>query len=152
RTLHAADEPLLARVQREIAPDAALVSWVRARFGSAREEMAWACVVRANGEPRWIRLPRTAEPLPGGVFLSAGVWRELRATAGWRMRVGAEASERRLASAMGEAWFEPLERELAGVHHIVVFSPDLVGGGPLSAMLDSSGRSMLERYAVSYAP
>jgi CHAT domain-containing protein len=147
-----AGRPLRERLQRVLAPDAAMVSWVRDRYGSAREEVAWACVVRASGPPRWIRLGDTAAPLPGGAMRSASLWRELRATACWPMRLETGEADRRLAREVSTAWVAPLAGALAGVHHIIVFSPDLVGSGPLGALCDADGRSLLERYAISYAP
>src|SRR5262249_7483621 len=130
------DAPILPRLQRVLDPDAAMVSWVRDRFGSAREETAWACVVRSTGPPRWIRLDASTARLPGGAMLSASFWRELRSAARWPMRIDAGNAERKLASRMGEAWFAPLESALAGARHVIVFSPDLVGGGPLGALAD----------------
>src|SRR5262249_31661600 len=115
-------------------------------------EVAWACVVRASGPPHWIRLAEAGTPLPGGALRSASLWRELRATARWPMRLDAGDADRQLAREMSDKWFVPLEGVLQGVHHIIVFSPDLVGGGPLAALCDREGRSLLERYAISYAP
>jgi CHAT domain-containing protein len=129
-----------------------MVSWVRDRYGSMREEVTWACIVRATGPPQWIRLGDAGRPLPGGAMRSASLWRELRATARWPMRLDAGEAERRLALEMSATWFAPLERALEGVHHVIVFSPDLVGSGPLAALCDAQGRSLLDRYAISYAP
>ena len=145
-------QPLLERLQHVLSPDAAMVSWVHDRLASPRGEMVWACVVRSTGPPRWIRLESTMSRLPGGGARSASLWYELRATARWPMRLDAGDADLRLESAVSSAWFTPLEASLDGVHHVIVFSPDLVGGCPLGALCDAQGRSLLERYAISYAP
>lgn len=46
----------LARVQRQIPLDAALVTWTGVVWKQHNRGEYWACVLRARGEPRWIRL------------------------------------------------------------------------------------------------
>jgi tetratricopeptide (TPR) repeat protein len=142
----------LAEVQRVLAPDVALVSWVEARFGAGQRGEAWACIVRSEGPPRWVRLPGSIERLPGGQLLQGAFWGEMRSASRWPWRLDAGAPERTLAAAMGRAWFTPLEPWLVGARQLVVFSPDLCGGGPLAALSDSAGRPLIERFAISYAP
>src|SRR5262245_5311658 len=144
--------PDLAEVQRAIAPDVALVSWIETRFGAGRRGTAWACVLRSHGPPHWVRLPGSTTALPGGQLLQGAFWQEMRSASRWPWRLEQDQRERTLAREMGRAWFAPLEPWLQGVRRIVVFSPDQCGGGPLAALSDSSGRPLIERFAISYAP
>lgn len=142
----------LARVQRSIAPDEALVSWVRSRFSVlGADDPAWAVVVRDHGEPQWIRLPATTHPMRDGRPLRDVFWIELRNTANWPVRLPGPAREQRLAREMERAWFDPLLPALAGVRRLVVFSPDLCAGGPIEAFGDDREGWLIDRYAVSYA-
>lgn len=143
----------LARLQRQLAPDEAMVSWVRTRFGAlGADDPAWAVVVRAQGPPQWLALPLTAQRAPGGARLRDLYWTELRSAAAWPVRLSGGEREAALARAMGAAWFEPLEPALTGVRRLVVFSPELCAGGPLEALGDRTGAWLADRFDVTYAP
>lgn len=142
----------LEEIQRAIPADAALVHWIEARFGNGLRGETWACIVRSQGPPHWVRLPNSNKVFSGRHPLNFAYWQELRAAARWPWRIAAEPRGARLASEVGRIWFTPLERHLEGVRHIVVFSPDLCGGGPLSALSDSSGRPIGDRFSISYVP
>ena len=140
-----------ARVQRTLAADEALVSWVRSRFAVlGSDDAAWAVVVRDSGPPRWIRLPATAGRLPGGARLRDVFWGELRNAGGWPVRLPGGERVQRLSREMRVAWFDPVEPALAGVRQLLVFSPEQCGGGPLEALGDDHDGWLADRYAVSY--
>lgn len=142
----------LASIQSRMAPDVALVSWIGSRFGTGHPGEAWACVLRASGAPQWVRLPRSNTAFAGGHPLHHRYLQELRIASRWPWRLAAGPGEAALAREVGNAWFAPLEPYLRGVRHIVVFSPDLCGGSPLSALSDASGRPLVDRFAISYVP
>lgn len=142
---------LLARVQRRLPADAALVFWIRnpmrMRHG---DSPVWACVVRADGPPRWRALPVAADR--GGLFSRDRAGLELHSVSGWPVHGADTSSVRRIARRMGREWFDPLEPDLAGVRQIVVCQPDLVAGVPLEALLGTDGRWLSDRFRISYAP
>lgn len=142
----------LESLQQSIPADVALVSWVRTRFGIGYPGDAWACVVRSNGAPHWVRLPLSNAAYGGGHPLSHRWLQEMRTVSRWPWRLAAGPGDAALAREVGRAWFSPLEPHLEGVRHIVVFSPDLCGGGPLSTLSDSTGRPIVDRFAISYVP
>ncbi len=142
-----------ARLQGQLSPETALVSWVRTRFSAlGADEPSWAVIVRDQGPPRWVRLPATADRLPGGVRLRDVFWKELRNAAFWPVRLPGSEREAKLARDMGEAWFEPLRAGLTGVTNIVVCSPELCGGGPLEALASPSGGWLTDQFVITYAP
>lgn len=150
----AADDPwrgLLARVQRVLPPDAALLFWIRtpARMRHG-DSPIWACVVRSSGPPRWRALPLA--PDAGGLFSRDRMGVTLRAAWGWPVRVTDTLQVRRAARRMGREWFDPFEGDLAGVRELVVTQPDLVSGVPLESLVGADGRWLGERFRVSYAP
>jgi hypothetical protein len=142
----------LEEIQRAMPEDVALVSWIESRFGTGYRGEAWACVLRAQGAPHFVRLPRSNIVLTGRQPLNFYYWQELKAAARWPWRLAAGGQDSAFAREMGRLWFSPLEPFLEGVRHIVVFSPDLVNGGPLSALSDSTGRALVDRFAISYVP
>lgn len=147
---HLEGSPLLARLQRALRPDEALVSWVRSRFGTlGADDPAWAVVVRDSGPPRWVRLPHSTTPGPRTIGL---YWNELTTAASWPVRVPDGAAVRGLARAAGEAWFTPLEPALSGVRRVFVCSPDLCAGGPPAALADRDGRWLGDRLTFVQAP
>jgi tetratricopeptide (TPR) repeat protein len=142
---------LLARVQRVLPPDAALVFWIRnpmrMRHG---DSPLWACVVRREGPPRWRALPIA---LDGGGRPSRDRFGfSIRAASGWPIRGADTLSMRGVARRMGREWFDPLEADLAGVREIVVSQPEMLSGVPLEALVSADGRWLSERFRISYTP
>jgi CHAT domain-containing protein/tetratricopeptide (TPR) repeat protein len=146
----------LKRVQRNLPDDAALVAWVDPDIflklaGSGGER--WACVVRARGEPAWVRLVGSG---------AGGEWTEQDGELPQRLR-------NRLARPAGAAaWAEtagrlhlqrlaPLAKYLgagAGLpaaRHLIVLPSANLAGVPLEVLL--AGRPEgAPGYTVSYAP
>ncbi len=142
-----------ARIQRALPDSVALVTWVRSRFAQiGADEPSWACVVRSTGPPHWVRLRNSEQHLTPALTVRTGYWNEIRFASRWPLRLPGSAREARLARAMGRAWFTPIEPWLGGARAIVVFSPDLLAGGPLAAVADSAGNWLVDRFAISYAP
>jgi hypothetical protein len=142
---------LLARVQRRLPADAALVFWIRNPMRMRRgDSPMWACVVRDTGPPRWHALP--VAPDRGGHFSRDRVGLSVHAVSAWPVRGADTASVRGEARRMGREWFDPLERDLAGVRRLVVTQPDLLSGLPLETLVGADGRWLAERFVISYAP
>lgn len=144
----------LARVQRSLAPDEAVIGWLAIRPGAANEEYPfWCYCVRTRGPVTWCRV----EAPPGAAGSGADVpldqlRRELVRGARWPLRVRASAELDRLARDAYELRVAPLEPALHGVRRLVVVSVDLLHGAPLECMLDSASVPLGERFVVSYAP
>ncbi|MCC6650252.1 MAG: CHAT domain-containing protein [Candidatus Eisenbacteria bacterium] len=144
---------LLGRVQRSLPANAAMIAWLRTPgMTSDSAEPTWACVVRSSGPPRWIELtPRTVRGNQRITYREM-YWWDLTATANWPLRVTDTAPVGDLARGLWREAFAPLEPLLDGADRIIVYSPDLFGGGPLSALLDDRGRWLGDRYDITYAP
>ncbi len=147
----------LERIQHALAADTALVGWIDLHMKTNNQadprENHWACVVRKQGAPEWIRIIGSG---------AAGAWtkddedrpakaRALIATepgqTGWRAELKALAAAR----------FEPVEAALAkagaspAVRRWVVLPSPALAGIPIEALLEAlhPGQTQPE---ISYAP
>jgi hypothetical protein len=144
---------LLARVQRVLPGDMALVGWPRVPLSTLQADYPmWAYVVRAHGPVHWVRLDRVSPLDPRGRTVRERYWTELMAAAQWPVRVTDTAPAARMAAAMWRERFAPLEPFLGGATRLVVCSPDLLAAGPVGALRDARGRWLDQRFSVSYAP
>jgi tetratricopeptide (TPR) repeat protein len=129
------------RIQARLPADAALVAWVDVRDHGGGVQEHWGCVLRARGDPAWVRLPG------GG---TDGAWTpddtalpgRVRETLASPERPAAEVAAlcRRLAAQR----LEPLAAQLDGVRRLFVVPAQAMAGLPLEALTD--------RYAISYLP
>lgn len=134
----------LTRIQRQLAPGAALVAWLDVKGDPQAADPSgehWACVVRQEGNPAWIKLPGTGE---------GGTWTDdddnLASRAGDLLsrpsgEPGVRAAVLRRLYAQRIA---PLQPHLSGVQHLVVLPAGWMAGVPAEALTDE--------YIVSYAP
>jgi CHAT domain-containing protein len=130
----------LEQIQKHLPPDAALIAWVDIadRRGSIEEN--WGCLVRAQGEPAWIRLPRTGAD---GKWTTADAQLARRLPQALVLKddlAGATDHARRLAAQR----LAPLETHLRGVKHLFVVSAGAMAGVPVEPLSDA--------YTVSYVP
>ncbi|HEY3033175.1 MAG TPA: CHAT domain-containing protein, partial [Streptosporangiaceae bacterium] len=133
-------------VQQQLPPDAALVFWIDWSHPGAADPGAfhYACVVRRQGAPAWVRLPGSGP---------AHAWTDEDGTLPERLR---EALAQRspaaatLAQQLHAQRLEPLAPHLAAtaglpaVTRLIAVPAGEMAGIPLDALSD--------RYAVSYAP
>ncbi|HET7224908.1 MAG TPA: CHAT domain-containing tetratricopeptide repeat protein, partial [Candidatus Eisenbacteria bacterium] len=145
---------LLARVQRALAPDEALVEWPQASGTTVfvADYPMYACIVRSHGPVQWVRLEQRSPWYHGLGSVRSALFAELRAASGWPGRVTDVQAVNEEAHRMWSEWFAPLEPALAGVRHLIVCSPDLLAGGPLGVLRDDRGRFLSDRFTISYAP
>ena len=144
---------LLARVQRVLPADAALILWVPptmpVRTGDYPRSV---CVVRREGPPRWSVIPGPVRP-PGSRLSGLSLaLRSVHAASAWPMRVPADAI---LSQHLHQAWqeqFAMLEPQLLGVRELIVVMPVITQSVPVEALVDADGRSLVDRFRVTYAP
>ncbi len=143
---------LRERVQANLGPDEALVSWPSTTPSSMHaDDPHWACVVRAQGHVTWVPLGDDAGTVAHGISVREALWTELHVAGGWTLRATDTTAVSALARRYWRGWFAPLLPALAGVHHIVVCAPDLMAGGPLAPLQDDAGGWLGERYVISYS-
>jgi CHAT domain-containing protein len=144
------------RIQKALPADAALLAWLdRPAVPGAKDPRGehWACLLRARGEPTWLRLPGSG---------ASAAWTEADEALAGRLRA--------LLSGPGEAdsWREPTRRlyeqrlapllshlgkgaGLPAVRRLVVLPSPWMRGIPLEALLaarDRGGPGLV----ISYAP
>ena len=143
----------LARVQRAMARDEALIGWLTVRPGAAQEEYPfWCYCIRPEGAVHWVRVDRPEESMqPSDISLDESR-RELTRAANWPLRMIDAGTIRELGRAAYDRRFAPLEPFLRGVTHLTVVSPDLTHGSPLAAWVDADGRWLADRFAIAYVP
>jgi CHAT domain-containing protein len=130
----------LAQLQSALPAEAAFVTWVDIadRFGGVQEH--WGCVVRANGDPIWERLPGSGEDAK---------WTEVDTNLPTQFRnalaKSAPAPEiQALAKKLYTQRIAPLSKHLAGVRHLFVAPVGRMAGIPIETLTD--------QHAVSYTP
>ena len=144
----------LGRVQRGLAPDAAIIGWLELKRGAGREGYPmWCYCVRNQGPVRWHRIDG-----PGGDMWHGStdaLWSykgEMRASAGWPLRLTDTHEVARLGRAIYAMRIAPLERDLEGARRLIVVSPDIMRGVPLESLTDTTGRWLGDRFEIAYTP
>jgi hypothetical protein len=136
----------LRRIQATLPADAALLTWVDVKGDSHAVDPNgehWACVVRQQGGPVWIKLPGSGDD---------GSWTEADNELPSRVRealgggtVAAEAPEsQEMLQQLRAQRLAPVEPNLAGVRRLLVLPAGWMAGVPVEALTDD--------YAISYAP
>jgi CHAT domain-containing protein/Tfp pilus assembly protein PilF len=148
----------LARIQAQLPPDAALVSWVdiqgRPKAADPNGEH-WACLVRQRGLPLWVKLPGTGEheawtkdddELPGKVRALL-IKQPSDVTVKWQGQAGQLYSQRLvpLARHLGAT------TDLPAVRHLIILPSRWMAGIPAEALL-AARTNQQPRYTISYAP
>ena len=87
----------LEEVQAALPPDTALVGWVDVKTRNRGVSLHWACLVAAQGDPTWVRVPgsgpegagpsrMTGAPTSSAPPCSARAWSRVRSGARWPRR------------------------------------------------------------------
>ena len=144
-------EYALDRIQAQLRPDAAMLTWVDlpgAPQAADPNGEHWACVVRQQGLPLWTKLPGSG---PGGSWQPADD--ELPSQAHRAFSSLASDSEGRwseLARKLYAQRLAPVEKRLGAeaglpaVRHLIVLSSSHMAAIPVEVLTD--------RYTISYAP
>jgi tetratricopeptide (TPR) repeat protein len=127
----------LADIQRQLPADAALVLWL----DMGRPNEHWACVLRREGPPRWLRLPGSGK---GDTWTAQDSTLPVRAYDALTDPAGDPAQRRRLLEALHKQRLAPLEPHLQGVRRLFVV--------PVGVMARVPVETLAERYAISYVP
>jgi tetratricopeptide (TPR) repeat protein len=135
----------LEQVQAALSGDTALVGWVDLSDAASPTACHWACVVRREGEPVWVKIPGTG---PNGAWISADGRRTgaLRAALATR-----DASWRQLATAVAAQRLGPLRADLHGVRSLVVLASPGLAGVPVEVLVEAWPEAP-KNLTVSYAP
>ena len=144
----------LGRVQRRLAPDAAIIGWLELKRGAGREGYPmWAYAIRKHGPVRWHRIDGPAGDMwHGSSDVLYGYKGELRAAAGWPLRLADTTEAARLGRAIYALRIAPLEPDLEGARRLIVVSPDIMRGIPLESLADTAGRWLGDRFEIAYTP
>ena len=148
----------LERIQAQLPADSAVVAWLdppsTGDMSTAASEH-WACVVRHQGEPAWVKIPGsgpsdewTADDDHRPYQLCDVVCRRPEdATVRWRDGAGALARQ----------WLAPLEPHLASagdlpaVTRLIVLPPQALAGVPIETLVGWRPDGQ-PRYTVTYTP
>jgi CHAT domain-containing protein/tetratricopeptide (TPR) repeat protein len=135
----------LARVQASLSEDTAIVGWLDVELGVETRE-SWGYAVRSSGPVEWVELPAAA----AGGAAPAGPARAFRTDLA--DAYSSQAAVDREARRVWAQRVEPLVAALDGIEHLIVLPSGAMLGVPIEALIDDRGRSVADRFAVSYAP
>ena len=135
----------LGRIQGQLPVDAALLAWVDIKGHPKAADPNgdhWACVVRHQGEPAWLKLPGSGD---GGTWTEDdnNLPKQVRDVLA-RRREGESSEALVLLQRLHAQRLAPVERHLAGVQRLIVLPAGWMAGVPVEALTD--------KYTVSYAP
>ncbi len=144
---------LLGRVQRALPADAALILWVPptmpVRTGDYPRSV---CVLRREGPPRWSLIPAAVRPSGSRLSGLSLALRAVHAASAWPMRVPYDVALQQHLHMAWQEQFAMLEPQLAGVRELIVVMPVITQSVPVEAFVDDHGRSLVDRFRVTYAP
>jgi hypothetical protein len=129
----------LEEIQKALPGDTALVGWLDAR------EHHWACVVRHEGDPLWVKIPGSGQD---------GAWtREDDERPG---KLGAALAGRQPAwgapaEALARQRLAPLMPHVEGTKHLIVLPSRALAGVPIEALVSGLPAGS-PRPLISYAP
>lgn len=124
--------------------DSALIGWI-GFDGPADCAERWCWVLRRRGPVRWAPVPTGSEA--AAAFSHALVDASLSALGRPDPRPARDAARR-----LYDHLIAPAEGALEGARRLIVVATGIAGGLPLEALLDPEGRTLDERFVVSYVP
>lgn len=150
-------EPSLDRVRAMLGPRTALIGWLEVYIGGApstislpRRSWGYVYVLRRTGPVRWVPLwagrtpPENETPRSGWGTAFARV----RRAAEWPLRVDAEPLAKEQMRDWSLRFFDPALPYLNDIDHLIVEGNRV----PVELFADASGRFLVDRYDVTYAP
>lgn len=144
----------LARIQKQLTPDVALLAWVDGPAGERDTVINehWACLVRNEGSPIWIRLPGTG---PEGRWTRSDIGLGHQLVQALRKgRLEGLAEWKEPATRLYQQRLAPVIRHLkkadSPVRHFVVLPSEQMRGLPVEVLFATQTDRDLPR--VTYAP
>ena len=147
----------LAEIQRLLPADTVLVAWIDLRGRKAADTISehWACLVRSQGEPTWVRLGGSG---PGGNWTPEDDRLPAEVAAGFHARPERNAKPwKAAAGTLAARRLDPFDAHLGPrdglprVEDLIVLTSPWMAGVPVEALLEARPPDR-PRYTVSYAP
>lgn len=139
----------LDEIRATLPADTALIGWVdldpKGPPDQDRSPYHWACVVRRDGEPLWIRSPGTA---------SDRTWTkedDQRPEALRKALRNKTPTWLDLAGVLARQRLDPLKPHLKGINHLIVLPSSALAGIPIETLV-AAWPGAQGRFVVSYAP
>ncbi len=129
----------LEDVQKAIPVDAALIGWLESKG------QHWACVIRREGDPVWIRIPGTG---PNGAWTIEDDRRPARLH---RSLAAGRPDAGRMAEELARHRLAPMWPHLENVGRLIVLPSPAMAGVPVEALVAAQPAGA-PRPVVSYAP
>ncbi len=143
---------LLARVQARLTDASAVIGWLDPFYlPGSRINPNWTYVIRRTGPVHWAET-RAAASVALHDDVATRLRGRLRIAAAWPFRITRFPD---VVADQHTAWqrrFRAAEPFLAGVRELIVISPNVDYETPLEIAIDSTGRALDERFAISYSP
>jgi len=146
----------LARVQKSLGPEEAIVGWLDVSWGTIEEprNQAWAYVIRDKGPVRWEELALSAagdSPSTGGAGQSTAR-AYLRAMTNSTQALRGDKSYLMDGRALYRERLAPLMQHLDGVQELVVLPSGAMLGIPVETLPTENGDLLADRFTISYTP
>jgi CHAT domain-containing protein/tetratricopeptide (TPR) repeat protein len=139
-------------VQAELDANTAIVGWLDVNLVNESPTDTWGFVLRDHGRVHWVKFPRGAASENPFETAGAGLQAALQRDSAWPVRVPADANAEEARRAVWDARMAPLVRYLDGVDHLIAVNAWTRQCIPIEIFVDPEGRSLIERYDVTYAP
>jgi CHAT domain-containing protein/Tfp pilus assembly protein PilF len=143
----------LEQIQESLTQSTAIIGWLHEEM-YPRKFASWGYVIRKSGPVNWIRLDTTSNEadIQSSVTKVRDFHQALHMAASWQERVMEVDELNSYATKVWTQWVAPIYEHLDGIDNLVIIPSKPVLGIPIEALVDSEGRYLDERYAVSYAP
>ena len=136
----------LEEVQAALPPDTALVGWVDVKTRNRGVSLHWACLVAAQGDPTWVRVPGSG---PDGAWTEPEERRtdQLRAAL-----LGPGPIWRSLAAQLAEQRLAPLMPGLSRFRRLILLPSTDLAGIPADVLLAAWPKGPTPTPVVTHAP
>jgi CHAT domain-containing protein/tetratricopeptide (TPR) repeat protein len=143
---------LLERVRSRLTDSTAVMGWLDPvnRPGSPGNPF-WIYVIRRTGV-RWVETQTVAEVAGDYAYAASDrLGRLLRHAAGWPFQIEQFDDVKLAQHSCWALRFSAAEPLLEGVRQLVIVSANINGAVPAEIMVDTTGRTLNERFVISYA-